>query len=79
MKKSFKLEWSFPGWILWATTVLIMVLPLLGIFWFLFQFNLPLFHAGDKWISILIISIWWLACSINIFGWSLILKGENSQ
>jgi len=77
MKKSFKLKWSFPGWILWATTVLIMVFPFLGIFWFLFKFNLPFFNAGDKWVGVLLIFLWWFSCLINIFGWRLDINGKR--
>jgi len=79
MKINFKLKWAFPRWLLWITVLLIAIFPLIGLFWFLFKFNIPFFNAGDKWIAILLISTWWFSCSINIFGWKLDLNGKTKS
>lgn len=77
MKINVKLKWAFPRFLFWVTILLIIVFPLIGLFWFLFKFNLPFINAGDKWVGILIIAVWWLSCSFNLFGWSLRAKNNN--
>jgi hypothetical protein len=64
-------------WLFWVSTLLVTIFPLCGLFWFLFRFNIPFFNAGDRWAGILLIAIWWLSCSLNIFGWRL--RGRNSN
>ena len=74
MKINLKLKWDFPRWLLWVTILYIVGFPIVGLFWFLFQFDLPFFNAGDKWVGFLLIFMWWLLCSLNIFGWRLVDK-----
>jgi len=71
MKGNMKLAWAFPKWLLWLTILIVVLFPLCGLFWFLFRFNIPFFNAGDRWVFILFIIVWWMSCSLTIFGWRL--------
>jgi hypothetical protein len=70
----YKLRWGLPRAAFWITFIMFLIVPLAGFSWFLFEFNMPFFNAGDKWLASSIIVMWWFASSVQIFGWKLQTK-----
>jgi len=63
------LKWRFSKKLFWILFAISVLIPIIGIFWVFVQFNIPLIHSGDRLIGRTIIFLWWLSCTILIFGW----------
>lgn len=68
---NYKLTWGLPRVAFWITLIMFVIVPLAGFSWFFFEFNMPFFNAGDRWLASTIIILWWLACSVQLIGWKL--------
>jgi len=63
------LKWRFSKKLFWILFTISVLIPIIGIFWVFVQFNIPLIHSGDRLIGHTIMFLWWLSCTILIFGW----------
>jgi len=69
--KLLNLKWRFSKKLLVFLTFFALFIPLSGILWIFTEFNIPFAHSGDKIIFRLMLFLWWLSCTILIFGWRI--------
>ena len=65
------LKWRFSKKLLWILFAIAVLIPAVGAFWILVQFDIPFIHGGDRFIGRVILFLWWLSCTILIFGWRI--------
>ena len=69
--KLLNLKWKFSRKLLCILFTIVLLIPIAGVFWIFANFDIPFIHGGDRFIARAILFLWWLACTILIFGWRI--------
>jgi hypothetical protein len=65
------LKWKYTKVLKWVSLIIMATVPLIGLSWLIFQFNLPYLNGGDKTVIRFALLIWWCSCTLVIYGFRL--------